>query len=314
MALFWNGSEYQNVVVNGETFDNVFVNGIQVIGGTTPPPAGIYDYDYGLDNIYLPPDAENYAYLTWDDTYTVSADGSKWTVSGNTYYDHGVGLGNTHFWSNFNFDVSFDLVTNGAPTLKFSATDDPLSDGSHTFSNVPGVNTGGQKDGMFAILTGSEADYDIGWEVSNISVRLLDNHGYEWDESNDRYADLNVGDNYSNGTVTYADGILTIESDSPADDQAWFEMELNDDGTGSDVIVIMECLQYDYTVGPIAASDIGFPFPNQVGKTMLVGMGGPNDNWNCFAKGEGTASFRVHLYTITSAPPEIQPIGGNNGN
>ena len=34
-GLFWNGEQYQNVMVNGIQYDNVFIDGIQVIGGTT---------------------------------------------------------------------------------------------------------------------------------------------------------------------------------------------------------------------------------------------------------------------------------------
>ena len=291
MALHWNGEEYTSVVVNGETFDNVYVNGVKVIGDEEPPPADdpIYDFNYG-GYPRLMDDPGYDMVFKWLGSY--SGSGQSITLSEAPEANSTFRLIRTAP------GVKFDVVANIDPAgYTIDAYGQTItSPGEYTFTDAV---TGGVNNAlMFAQV---EEDTGDSWTFEAVSIKLSKNQDYEWDES----TVLNEYLVEDSGWCEWDGDVMTV---SPTNDGA-YAIPLGlmfDAGTGGQIVCIAECLSVDgaYGIGTLGvpmAYEVGqkswFIFDDGIAPMKFIGPSGSSISW------------RLKFHPVTSGPALGQPVG-----
>ena len=331
MALFWNGSEYQNVVVNGTAYDNVFVDGIQVIGGTTPPPDETWrDNEYAPAQFLYDPAfkgvcIDGFDDTTWDVVYGADYLDVTCLTSGRI-----VSIGG--YWPQFlQMDVQMDIDPLDNTEVKLGTAENTNSSGEIVEVTVTTAGTysftvqrgGGPHDAFVSLDTNGSG---TPFRVSNVSIKPSQEQTFTYDDSTNLVHDVFSGVrgpfNGANYTYTFENEILdlTVNANDPSD-PGTLRFDVSDTAPVTDIgwVMIITSLDESTLDGRLYFPKFAITCIPLHQNGQIIGGHVPDLTTyrdlliaNDCAVG-GTGRFKIEMFPLTSVPAIIQPTGGNNG-
>jgi len=318
MALFWNGSELQSVVVNGTAYDNVFVDGVQVIGdgGGEPPPSKVYNPFITLEDMY------NNAAYDADETVTRNADGS-------------ITIDMPDNWTGPDWDVG--RINNIKVIYNFTISD--MLDGT---SYMLQIGTGSNNQGAVRVTFDAAGDYTgeltyrdgtssyVGFNsnpggqgpftVTALEIRASEDQSQlEYDTSDQQVQAWVLSDapNAGSGTWTWdSDNTATVEiTDVGPDGYASFELVNAENPPAAS-----PTYHWIFELGVLEDCPGVWIYNQHLMKPIVNAghytFGTVNDLWYAehyiYFAAPGTYKLEFNWFPITTLPATIMPVEENN--